>query len=128
MGSPTTWSGPFGCGQCTDSIPIAAISAILAVNTYTVTASTLTFLDGYLSCMPLALPLFRPGKAMQLWTHGVGVVVTLTAVVINGPKHRADHSRVPGRVAQLVRGAWGCGAGDDVVHRLHDNGRRGIRR
>ena len=56
----------------------------------------------YVPRPPLALRLFRPGKAMQMRTHGVGVVVTLTAVVINGPEHRADHSRVAGRVAQLV--------------------------
>ena len=65
---------------------------------------------------------------MQLRAHGVGVVVTLSAVVINGPEHRAEHSRVAGRFAQLVGGACGCGARNDVLHRLHDNRRRGIRR
>src|SRR5450759_1825715 len=62
--------------------------------------------------------------AMELGADGVGEVVVAAAVGVDGPEHGAYHAGVAAGLAQLVFGSGGSLAGDEVVHRLTDDGGR----
>src|SRR3979490_704243 len=64
--------------------------------------------------------------AVKLRADYVGVVVVATAVGVDGPEHGADHAGVARGLAQLICGSSGSLAGDDVVHRLSNDGWRCI--
>src|ERR1019366_2680440 len=68
--------------------------------------------------------LLRYRIGVELGADGVGEVVVATAVGVDRPEHGADHAGVAGGLAQLVPGSGGSLAGDDVVHRLTDDGGR----
>src|SRR5882757_71891 len=63
---------------------------------------------------------------VELWADNVGEVVVATAIGVDGPEHGTAHARIASRLAQLVLGSGGSFAGDDVVHRLTDDGWRCI--
>src|SRR5215472_17575767 len=71
-----------------------------------------------------ALP--RGGIAAQLRADYVREVVVAAPVSIDGPEHSADHSGIAGRLTELVGDADAGLAGDEVVHRLADDGRRRV--
>src|SRR6266550_3458856 len=64
--------------------------------------------------------------AVKLRADYVRVAVVATAIGVDGPEHGADHAGVAGGLAQLIPGSSGSFAGDDVIHRLTDDGRRRV--
>src|SRR5207249_2487188 len=66
------------------------------------------------------------GVVVELRADNVGEVVVAAAVGVDGPEHRADHAWVAGGLAQPVPGSGGSLAGNDIVHRLTDNGGYGV--
>ena len=59
---------------------------------------------------------------MELGADNVGKTVIATAVAVDSPEHGADHAGVAAGLVQLLLGSGGHLTGDDVVHRLPDDG------
>src|ERR1035441_1105099 len=74
------------------------------------------------------LPATLPGSrvAVKLWADYVREVIVGTAIGVDGPKHGSDHVGVAGGPAQFIPASSGSLAGDDLVHRLTDDGRRRV--